>query len=108
MFPSGVDTTEFPTMATPRVSVDDVNVFPYVASIPDSILKLVDPKNQLLVQYMASIDSTNPTAVLPQKGVEGTSKGSKAPKKKKQVEKKQVVDEQIVKETIPMKIGVIK
>ncbi|CAI9261636.1 unnamed protein product [Lactuca saligna] len=101
-------TTKFPTMATPRVSVDDVNVFPYVARVPNSMLKLVGPKNQLLVQYLTSIDFTNPTGDLPQKVVEETSKGSKAPKKKKQVEKKQVVDEQQFKEIIPMKTGVIK
>lgn len=42
------------------------------------------------------------------KRVEGTSKGSKAPKKKKQVEQSQVVEEDIVKEIIPMKTRVLK
>lgn len=71
-------------MAAPRVFVDDVNVFPNAARIPDFMLKLVDPKNQLLVQYLTSIYSSNPTRVIPpkvsKKGVEGTSIGSKVPK----------------------------
>ncbi|CAI9263234.1 unnamed protein product [Lactuca saligna] len=74
--------------------------------------KLVDPKNQLLVQYLDSIESSNPTGVIPpkvsHKRVEGKSKGSKALKKKKQVEQPQVMEEECVKETIAMKTGVLK
>lgn len=45
LVPSDVDTAEFPTMAAPRVFVDDVNVFTYVARILNLMLKLVDLKN---------------------------------------------------------------
>lgn len=49
LVPSGVKTVEFPTIATPRIFVDDPTVFPNVARIMDAMLKLVDPKNLLLV-----------------------------------------------------------
>lgn len=88
--------------------MDNSTIFSNVARIPDSMLKLVDPKNQLLVQYLVSIDSSHLIGVLPQKGVEGTFKALKATKKKKQFEKKKVVEEEIVKETIPMKTWVLK
>lgn len=56
--------------------MDDTNILHVVAPILDLMLNLADPKNQLLVQYLASIDSANPTGVIPQKashkGVEGT------------------------------------
>lgn len=90
MVPSGVENAEFLKITTPRVSVDDANLFPNFSRILDSMLKLVDLKDQLLVQYLASIDSSYPTVVIPpkvsHKGVEGTSKASKAPKKKNKVE----------------------
>lgn len=89
----GIEFSEFPVMTAPRVFVDDATIFPKVAQITDSMHKLVDPKNQLLVQYLASIDSPNPIEVLPQKGVKGASKGMKATKKKKQIEKKQMLEE---------------
>ena len=64
------------------------------------------------MQYLASIDSSNPTGVIPLKvshiGVQGTSKGSKAPKNKKQVEQPQVMEEEYVKEIIPTKTRVLK
>ncbi|CAI9293187.1 unnamed protein product [Lactuca saligna] len=71
--------TEFPTLTAARVFVDDVAVFPNVARISDSMLKVVDPQNWLL-----------------------------APKKKKQVEKQHVVEEENLKETIPTKTRVLK
>lgn len=84
-------------MAGQRLFVDDLVVFPNVARIPDAMLKLLYPQNQLLIQYLASIDSSNPIGVLPPKGVEGTSKASKAPKKKKQVKKPSTVEEEAMK-----------
>lgn len=60
------------------------------------------------MQYLASIDSSNPTGILPPNAVEGTSKVSKASKMKKQVEKPPTVDEKVVKETIPWISGVPK
>lgn len=96
-------------MTAPRVYVDDVNVCPNVALIPYSMLKLVDPKNQLLVQYLASIDSSTTTGVIPpkvyQKGEEGTMKDSKATKKKKKVEKPQIIEVEINKETTQKNLG---
>lgn len=88
--------------------MDDSTIFPNVARISDLMLKLMDPKNQLLVKYSASINTSHPTWFLPQKGVEETSKASKASKKKKPVDKPQSVDEEIVKETIPTKTRVLK
>lgn len=82
--------------------------FPNVSIILDAMLKLVDPKSQLLVQYLSSIDYSNSARVLPQKGVEGTTKASKIPKKNKQVEKPPTVEEEVVKESIPMKTGVLR
>lgn len=96
LIPSDVDTTEFPSMIVPKIAVDDATIFPVGSRIPDSMLKLMDPKNPLFVKYFLSIDSTQ-TVVLPlkvsQKGVEGPSKGSKFNKTKKQLEKSKEVEE---------------
>lgn len=70
MVPSGDKTAKFWTMAAPRMFFDDPTVFPTVARIPDAMLKLVDPKHLLLVQYLALIDSSTPVGVLPPKGQE--------------------------------------
>ena len=43
MVPSDAETTEFSTMATPRVVVDDPVRFPNVARIVDVMLRHVDP-----------------------------------------------------------------
>ncbi|CAI9303066.1 unnamed protein product [Lactuca saligna] len=93
-------------MAASRIVVDDPTIFPIVARIPYVMLKLVDPQNLLLVQYLASIDSTISIGVLPSKRAEGSSKSSKAPKKKK-VEKPPIVDEGVTKEIVPSKFGIL-
>lgn len=87
-------------MTVPKVIVDYATIFPVVARIHDSILNLMDPKNQLLEEYLASIDSTPIGFLLPkvsQKGVDGLSKGSKGIKMKKQTPKLKYVDEELVK-----------
>lgn len=43
MVPSDAETTEFSTMATPRVVVDDPVLFSNVVRIPDTMLRHVDP-----------------------------------------------------------------
>lgn len=106
--PFDVESAEFSTMAALRIFVDDSTMFPIVAHIPDAILKLVDPKNSILVQCLASIDSSTPTGVLPQKGEECSFKVYKAPKKKKQVKKPTTVEEEFMKEIMPSKSGVLK
>lgn len=65
LIPDGIESVEFPTIAAPRVSMDDVNVFPNVVRIPNSMLKLVDPTDPLLINYLLSIDSTTTMTVLP-------------------------------------------
>lgn len=95
-------------MATPRIFVDDPAVFPTVAGILDAMPKIVDPKIQIVVQYLASIDSSVPTGVLPSNGAEGSSKASKAPKKKNHVEKSPIVKVEVMKEIIPLKSGILK
>ncbi|CAH1416264.1 unnamed protein product [Lactuca virosa] len=100
-------------MTALKIVGNDATLFPIVARILDSMHNLVDPKNQLPVQYLASIDST-PTRVLPekvsQKVIEGPSKGSKAQNTKKKAEKPKEGHKAFVKETIPMKTskGVLK
>lgn len=70
--------------------MDDSKVFLVVARIPDSMLQVVNPSHELLIEYLANIYST-PTGILPpkvsSKGVEGLSKVDKVQKKKKQDEK---------------------
>lgn len=80
LVPSDIKTVEFPIMVAPRISVDDPAAFPTIARILDAMLKLVDPKNQVLMQYLDLIDSSTPTRVFPQKRAKGSSKASKAPK----------------------------
>ncbi|CAI9280701.1 unnamed protein product [Lactuca saligna] len=58
------------------------------------MLKTVDSKNQILVKYLASINSSVLTGVLPQKEAEGSSKASNAPKKKKHVGKALTMEEE--------------
>lgn len=65
IIPGGIEYAEFTMMTAPRVFVDDANVFLNVARIPDSMLKLIDPTNPLLVNYLLSIDSTTRIDVLP-------------------------------------------
>ena len=101
LVPPGVETAVFLVIVAPRVFVDHPVVFPVVVHILDVTLKLVDPQNQVLVKYLASIDSSNLIGVLPPNRVEGTSKATKVPKKKKQVEKQPNMEEEVVKETIP-------
>lgn len=45
--PTDVETAEFSIMVARRVFVDDLNAFLIVARIPDSMLKLVDPKKSI-------------------------------------------------------------
>lgn len=82
-------------MNVPKIFVDDAMISPVVSRISYSMLNLVNPTHQLLVQYRASIDLT-PSSILPpnipSKGVEGSLKTSKGHKKKKHDEKpKEVV-----------------
>lgn len=46
-------------MADPRVVVDDPTFFPNVARIPNVMLRHYDPKNPVIVLYLASIDFSN-------------------------------------------------
>lgn len=66
LIPLGVVTAKFPTMKVPKMVVNDATIFLVFRRIPDSMVNLVDPKNQLLVEFLAYIDST-PTGVLPPK-----------------------------------------
>ncbi|CAI9284350.1 unnamed protein product [Lactuca saligna] len=68
--PFDVKPIEFLTIATLRIVIDDPSVFPTVAHLLDAMLKLVDPQNPLLVQYLDSIDSCISIVVLLLKGVE--------------------------------------
>ncbi|CAI9264911.1 unnamed protein product [Lactuca saligna] len=72
------------------------------------MLKLVDPKNPLLVQYFTSIDFVVSIGVLPPKRDEGSSKASKVTKKKKQVEKPPTVKKDVMKETNPSILEILK
>ena len=79
-----------------------------VARIFDSMLKLVNPSNQLLVKYQASLGSSQ-TSIFPpkvtSKNVEGSTKTYDGNKKKKQDANPKHVEEDVVKETIPTKTG---
>lgn len=66
LIPSDVDTAEFPSMIVPKIAMNDATIFPVVSRIPNSMLKLMDPKNSLFLKYFLSIDSTQ-TVVLPLK-----------------------------------------
>ncbi|CAI9282804.1 unnamed protein product [Lactuca saligna] len=64
----------------PTDVVDNAIIFLMVALISDSMLKLVNPTHQLVIQYQASMDSSQTSILHPKvtsKGAEGSSKASK-------------------------------
>lgn len=64
LIPSDVDVAQFALMTIPKIIVDDATIYPMVARIPDSMLNLVKPSNQLLVDYRSSMNPT-PNGIFP-------------------------------------------
>lgn len=84
LFLTDVDTPKFPSMTVPKVMVDDVMLFPMVARIYDSMLKLINHTHQMLIQYQALLYSTQNGFLQPKAtsiGAEGSSKSYKGKKK---------------------------
>lgn len=95
-------------MASPQIVVDDPTIFPTFSNILDVILMHVAPKNPLIAQYLASVNTSVSISVLLSKETEGSSKASKVPKKKKKVEKPPTIEEEVMNEIIPSKSGTLK
>lgn len=89
-----------------------IQLFPSVARIPDAMLRRIDTTNPILVQYLASINTTVSVGVLLPKGAEGSSKVVKESKKKKQIEQSKPIqehaEEEVSKEVFPSKTGILK
>ena len=68
---------EFLTYHFLKTVKDDVEVFPNIARILDSMLKKIDPSNPILVAYLQTINPLVQTGILFQETNEGSSKKSK-------------------------------
>ena len=60
---------------------DDLDVFPTMAQIPDTMLRKVDPVDPVLLAYLQTINPSIENGFLLGKGVVGTSKRTKSSKK---------------------------
>lgn len=81
MVPNNVPKVEFVLCQHAKTVEDDSEVFPNVARILDAMLCRIDTVDPVLVAYLETINLSIETCVLLAKGIIGTSKHGKNPKK---------------------------